>query len=276
MRGFNTAETPNTDGDKAVITVTDFGKQKVLSIEGKYSHFVGGYTGAAEPEEEPTAEEIIDEEPTIPEAAEGDTAKVRIDVPQKMAVAFADGTVYYGGEMKDVVFGQEYTFQMCSVNWENGRYDQSGNGLCGTVVYRMTVVHQDKFLRLAKEAKQNPNRYTVKGIDIIDNEAKTIIVNGDAEESHLETDVNNFFVAYRFHFANEAEEFDNKTGIDNVVDPPLESLSVNLPVGATITCNAFRGSEKVATDDVFITVNSGEGVYDDVLLTSVNDYTWSV
>ncbi len=201
-----------------------------------------------------------------------DTVGIRIDVPKKMAVAFEDGTIYYGGEMKEVVVGKEYPFQMCAVNWDNGMYDENGNGLRGTVVYRMKVVHQNEFNELARAAKENPDRYTVKGIDIIDNEAKTIIVNCDAKDTHLETDVNNFFIAYRFHF--EGSDYKKMTGIDNVVNNPLESLSVNLPAGSTITCNAYDVDGKIDSDDVFITRNSGEGIYDDVFLTSVNDYTW--
>ncbi|MBQ7715133.1 MAG: choice-of-anchor A family protein, partial [Clostridia bacterium] len=157
-----------------------------------------------------------------------ETGSIRIDVPRKMAVAFADGTVYYGGETKDIVFGQEYMFRMCAVNWENGLYDDDGNGLAGTVVFRMIVVHQDEFNEYVRNAASDPDRYTVKGIDVIDNESKTIIVNGDAEDTHLETDVNNFFIAYRFHF--NGKDYDKKTGIANVVNNPVESLSVNLPV----------------------------------------------
>ncbi len=201
-----------------------------------------------------------------------DKGNIRIDVPLKMAVVFDDGTVYYGGEMKEVEFGKAYPFQMCSVNWDNGTYDENGNGVRGTVVYRMTVVHQKEFNELASAAKENPERYTVKGIDIIDNVAKTIIVNGDAKDTHLETDVNNFFMAYRFHF--KSQDYNKKTGIVNVVNTPLESLSVNLPLGSTIACDAYIGDNKVDSADVFITNNSGEGVYDNVLLTSVNDYTW--
>ena len=155
---------------------------------------------------------------------------------------------------------------MCSVNWENGLYDAE-NGIQGTVVYRMVVVHRDEFNALAREAAQNPERYTVKGIDIIDNVEKKIIVNGDAKDTHLETDVNNFFVAYRFHFTGT--DYNKKTGIDKVINTPVESLSVNLPVGSTITCKAFNG------DNVFITTNNGEGEYENEYLTSVNDYTWN-
>ena len=219
--------------------------------------------------EDPTDPEV----PTDPAEVLPTAGTIRIDVPLKMAVAFADGTVYYGGEMKEVVFNQDYTFQMCSVNWDNGVYDESGNGLRGSVVYRMIVVHQDEFNRRAQEAKQDPDRYTVKGIDIIDNEGKIIIINGDAEDAHLETDVNNFFMAYRFHFTGE--DYDKKTGIAGVINTPIESLSVNLPLGSTIACDAYVEGAKVDSANVFIEHNSGEGVYNDVELTSVNDYTWN-
>ena len=210
---------------------------------------------------------------TDPSAVVGNKVNVRIDVPQKMAVAFEDGTVYYGGEMKEIVIGEEYAFQMCSVNWDNGIYDENGNGICGTVVYRMTAVRRDEFKQLAAEARNNPERYTVKGIDIIDNVAKTIIIDADAEDTHLETDVNNFFMAYRFSFAS-AEEYDRKTGIEGVVNTPVESLSVNLPLGSVITCDAYYEGAKLGSDNIFITHNSGAGEYDDVYLTSVNDYIW--
>ena len=101
-----------------------------------------------------------------------------------------------------------------------------------------------------------------------------IIVNGDAEDTHLETDVNNFFMAYRFHF--ETENVNKATGIDGVINTPVQSLSVNLPLGSTIACKAFVKDELAATENVFVANNSGEGVYDDVYLTSVNDYTWAL
>jgi choice-of-anchor A domain-containing protein len=215
--------------------------------------------------EEPTSD-------TDPDESTSPDGKIRIDVPRKMAVVFEDGTVYYGGEMRDFVYGKEYTFRMCTVNWENGIYDGNENGISGTVVYRMKVVHRNEFKELAAAAKENPDRYIVKGIDIIDTEEKMIIIDGDATDTHLETDVNSFFVAYRFHF--NGNDYNKKTGIDKVVNDPIESLSVNLPAGSTITCNAYINGEKVNTADVFITTNSGEGIYESEYLTSVNDYTW--
>ena len=225
---------------------------------------------ATEPATEATTAPVQEE--TTPAAAD-ENVRIRIDAPLKMAVAFQDGTICYGGEMKEFVVGQEYLFQMCSVNWENGIFDGNENGIRGTVVYRMKLVHQDEFNELAAAAKENTGRYIVKGIDIIDNETKTIIVNCDAEDAHLETDVNSFFVAYRFHFTGE--DYGKTTGIDKVINEPIESLSVNLPAGSTITCNAFIDGEKVDSADVFITTNSGEGIYADEFLTSVNDYTWN-
>ena len=239
---------------------------------GYNNSFVPAVSGSTPDPADPT-DPADPEDPTDPAEVLPTAGNIRIDVPLKMAVAFADGTVYYGGEMKEVVFDQEYTFQMCSVNWDNGVYDENGNGLRGSVVYRMIVVHQDEFNRRAQEAKQDPDRYTVKGIDIIDNVGKIIIINGDAEDAHLETDVNNFFMAYRFHFTGE--DYDKKTGIAGVINTPIESLSVNLPLGSTIACDAYVEGAKVDSANVFIEHNSGEGVYDDVELTSVNDYTWN-
>ena len=250
----------------------------VLSLVMVLSVFSGIAAFAEETEPEVYEPEVYEPEVFEPEIWEepiitGDTATIRIDVARKMAVAFADGTVYYGGEMKEVVTGEEYAFQMCTVNWETGLYDET-NGLLGTVVYRMIPVHTAQFLKTAKEARLDAERYTVKGIDVIDNTDKIIYVNVDAEDTHLETDVNNFFMAYRFTFDAE-ETFDMLTGIEGVVEP-AESLSVNLPLGSTIACDAYVDGVKVATENIFITHNSGVGVYDDVYLTSVNDYVWNI
>ena len=271
MRGFGSAQTPNKNGEQATVTVSEADGKVTLSIDGKYSHFVKALAKEA-PEVTPE-ETVAPEEPTEAVVEEGEKVSIRIDAPKKMAVAFPDGTVYYGGEMKEVVVGQEYPFQMCAVNWENGIYDGQENGIAGTVVYRMVVEHQNKFNEIAKAAKEEPERYIVKGIDVIDTKEKKIIVNCDANDTHLETDVNTFFAAYRFHF--EGQDYNKKTGIEKVVNTPLESLSVNLPVGSTITCDAYVNGEKVMSSDVFITKNNGEGIYADEFLTSVNDYTWS-
>ena len=264
MKGFGNAATPNTNGSKATVNVAQKDDSIIMTITGRFSHFdfLAKEAQPADPTEAPQP------------AEEGEKAEIRIDAPLKMAVAFEDGTVYYGGEMKEVVIGKEYVFQMCSVNWENGLFDGADNGLLGTVVYRMEVVHRDDFLEIAKKAKEDPDRITVKGIDVIDNVGKKIFVNIDATDTHLETDVNNFFMAYRFHF--DGGDYNKKTGIDKVVNTPVESLSVNLPLGSTVTCKAFKGDEQIDVADVLVMNNSGEGVYEDELLTSVNDFTWGL
>ena len=206
--------------------------------------------------------------------AEGEKGNLRIDVPLKMAVIFDDGSVYYGGEMKEVSFNREYRFQMCAVNWSNDIFDDN-NGLRGTVVYKMELVHNNEFKELAKAAKENPDKYTVKGIDIIDNIDKKIIINGDAVDTHLETDVNNFFMAYKFHF--NGEDYNRQTGIDKVIyntggngkyDKPLESLSVNLPLGSTITAKAYKNYEYIGQEDIFITIDEENPE------ESYKDYNW--
>ena len=261
MRGYVAGLTPNENGSQADVAVDEKDGRIIMSITGNFSHF--GFI-----EKEAQTEEPVDPE----QPAEAETAQIRIDAPQKMAVVFEDGTVYYGGEMKEVVVGKEYAFQMCSVNWDNGIYDENGNGIAGTVVYRMIAVHQDEFNAIAAKAKEDTERFTVKGIDVIDNKDKKIYVNIDAEDTHLETDVNNFFMAYRFHF--DGEDYNKKTGIAQVVNTPLESLSVNLPLGTTVGCDAFEGDEKIDDALVFVTNNSGTGIYYNVELTSVNDFTW--
>ena len=256
VRGYVVAKTPNTNGSQADVSVEEKDGRIIMAITGDFSHF----------------DFIAKEAAQTEEPVEAEKATLRIDAPLKMAVAFEEGTVYYGGEMKEVIVGKEYAFQMCSVNWENGVYDENGNGITGTVVYRMIAVHQDEFNAIADKAKGDPERFTVKGIDVIDNKDKMIFVDIDAEDTHLETDVNNFFMAYRFHFVGG--DYNKKTGIAQVINTPVESLSVNLPLGSTITCKAYKGDEEIDTADVLVVNNSGEGVYDNVELTSVNDFTW--
>lgn len=265
LKGEGTKNTPNTKGSQATITVyTNADGKLIMSISGAYSHFVSGtfanITQPTQPVNPP-----VDED--------GEKVTIRIDTALKMAVRFSDGAVYYDGEMKDVVVGQEYMFQICSVNWDNGIYDENGNGIAGTVVYRMKVVHAKEFFELRETAVNDPSRYIVKGMDIIDIDSNTIIINCDAEDFHLETDVNFFFIAYRFHFVNG--DYNKQTGIENVVNKPLESLSVNLPIGATVKCDAYKGYQKIDSENVFITRNSGEGKYADEHLSSVNDYFWN-
>ena len=205
-------------------------------------------TEPEKPDPKPDPEPV---NPIEPDQPTGKSIKVRIVTPKKMSVRFEDGTVYYGGESINLEIGRTYHFQMCSNNWDNDKYDDNGNGICGTVVYSVKV----------------SNSYTERSYDAA---TKTFVLpKGDPV---LRTDVNKCFMAYRYHF--EKGDYNKQTGIVNVVNTPLESLSVNLPLGSTITSDAYLGMTYTDSDDIFIENNNGQGIYDNVYLTSVNDYYW--
>lgn len=190
--------------------------------------------------------------PIEPDKPTGKTIKLRIVTPKKMSVRFEDETVYHGGESIKLEIGRTYHFQMCSNNWDNDKYDDYGNGICGTVVYSVKVSESNK-----------EHSY--------DAATKTFVIpKGDPV---LRTDVNKCFMAYRYHF--KKGDYQKQTGIVHVINTPLESLSVNLPLGATITSDAYLRMTYTDSADIFIENNNGQGIYDNVYLTSVNDYYWN-
>ena len=174
----------------------------------------------------------------------GDNEKqVGIVCPKKMSVRFEDGTICYGGDKVVLEIGKEYRFQMCSNNWDNDKYTDDGNGVCGTVVYTVKI----------------SNRNDERSYDA---DTKTFVLpKGDPV---LRTDVNKCFMAYRYHFKTD---YNKQTGIDKVVNTPIESLSVNLPLGSTIKSDAYINFEYVGSDDVFIENNEDKTV-------SYTDYMW--
>lgn len=180
-----------------------------------------------------------------PEPGEGETINLGIVTPKKMSVRFEDGKIYQSGDSLNVEIGKTYRFQMCSNNWENDTYDDNGNGLCGTVVYSVKV----------------SNRYDERSYD---EDTKTFVLpKGDPV---LRTDINSCFMAYRYHFTKG--DYNKQTGIKQVVDPPLESLSVNLPLGSTIQSDAYKAFNQIDTKNVFI--ERGED-----LTLSYTDYYWA-
>ena len=56
-------------------------------------------------------------------------------------------------------------------------------------------------------------------------------------------------MAYKFHFNTD---YNKQTGILHVVNTPLESLSVNLPLGSTIFADAYVANKYKKTDFVFV------------------------
>ncbi len=174
----------------------------------------------------------------------GKKISMGIVTPKRMSVRFEDGKIYADGDSIEIEIGKTYRFQMCSNNWETGTYDDNGNGLCGTVVYSVRV----------------SNRYDERSYD---ETTKTFVLpKGDPV---LRTDVNSCFMAYRYHFTKG--DYNKQTGIKQVVDTPLESLSVNLPLGSTIQSDAYKGYEQIDSKPVFI--ERGED-----LSLSYTDYYW--
>lgn len=170
--------------------------------------------------------------------------KVKIICPKKMSVRFEDGTVCSTGDKVVLEIGKEYKFQMCSNNWDNDKYTDDGNGICGTVVYTVRL----------------SNRFDERSYDA---DTKTFVIpKGDPV---LRTDVNKCFMAYRYHFKTD---YNKQTGIEKVVNTPVESLSVNLPLGSTIKSDAYINFEYVGSDDVFIENNEDKTI-------SYTDYMWN-
>lgn len=189
---------------------------------------------------QPEPEEPSETDPVDPDRA----ITLGIVTPKKMSVRFANGKVYSTGDSLQIEIGRTYHFQMCSNNWETGVYDDNGNGLCGTVVYSVRV----------------SDRYDERNYD---ESTKTFVLpKGDPV---LRTDINSCFMAYRYHFSKG--DYNKQTGIEQVVDTPLESLSVNLPLGSTITSDAYKGYQWIDTANVFI--ERGKD-----LTLSYTDYYW--
>ncbi len=187
--------------------------------------------------------DIETEDPDVGEET-GKTIELGIVTPKKMSVRFEDGKIYQSGDSLKIEIGKTYKFQMCSNNWDNDIYDDNGNGLCGTVVYSVRV----------------SNRYDERSYD---EDSKTFVLpKGDPV---LRTDVNSCFMAYRYHFTKG--DYNKQTGIENVVNTPLESLSVNLPLGSTISSDAYIDYNQIASANVFI--ERGED-----LSLSYTDYYW--
>ena len=169
---------------------------------------------------------------------------MNVVTPKRMSIRLADGTVLKHGDSFKAKIGETVYFAMCSNNWANDTYDDNGNGIMGTVVYSVTVA----------------NSYTERSYDP-DSHA-FVIPKGDLT---LRTDTNRCFMAYRFYF--EKAQYNKQTGIMQVVDPALESLSVNLPLGSTITADAYIAHVWKTNANVFIETASDKTL-------SYTNYIW--
>lgn len=227
--------------------------------------------------------------PPTPPQPEVKKANLKIITPLAMAVRFGDGSVYYSGDTAEVELDKEYTFQMCCVDWStrddngekkkhypyetfyetemwnhtnHGTYSDDGLGLCGTVVYRFTLSADYKTQSFDADTKT----FSIPKTDAV-----------------LRTDTNKCFMAYRFHFASG--DYNKQTGIDNVIydtgrehentledfryNKPLESLSVNLPLGSTIIAKAYKNYELLGEAEVYVKIDEENPDL------SWTDYTWN-
>jgi hypothetical protein len=185
------------------------------------------------------------EDPEVPDETVSAQVKLGIITPKKMSIRFEDGKIYNSGDYLKLEIGKTYAFQMCSNNWDNDKYDDNGNGLRGTVVYHVKV----------------SNSFSERSYD--ENTHTFVLPKGDP---NLRTDINSCFMAYRYHFIKG--DYNKQTGIKNVINKPLESLSVNLPLGSTVKSDAYIGYKQVTSENVFI-----ERVKDRSL--SYADYYWN-
>lgn len=173
-----------------------------------------------------------------------ETVSVSVLTPKKMSIRLEDGTVLSNGDSFTIAVGQEMRFQMCSNNWDNNTYDDNGNGIAGTVVY--TVKVSDSYAGRSYDA--DSKTFTLPKGDLV-----------------LRTDVNKCFMAYKYHFT--LGDYNKQTGIAGVVNTPIESLSVNLPLGSTITSDAYKAMNLLTSANIFI-----ETAEDTTL--SYTDYYW--
>ena len=210
---------------------------------------------------------------------------LKIVAPLAMALRFEDGNVYYSGDSVEVELNKEYKFQMCTVDWttrsvngekkihkpyetfypaesawvhtNHGIYADDTAGLCGSVVYRFILL---------------PNT----GKNSFDEATKTFtLYKGNYT---LRTDNNKCFMAYRFYYdenydGNAVNSMEGRvtTGIDRVLydngsdhvntledfryTKPLASLSINLPLGATVTAKEFIDGVFEKEAQILITID---------------------
>lgn len=150
-------------------------------------------------------------------------------VPKKMSIRLENGAIVKNGETFVMPENGTIRFQMCTNNWDTDTYSDGGQGFAGTKVYSFT-----------HDSKRHDNT--------------------------LRVDTNTYFMAVRYHFTKG--DYNKQTGIDNVLSTPLESLSVNLPLGSTVESKAYINYQQVETANVFVETAADKTI-------SYTDYSWS-
>ena len=133
-------------------------------------------------------------------------------VARRMSIRLEDGRILKSGDKFNMPKYGTIRFQVCTNNWDSNTYTDDGQGLAGPVVYEFT--HQKN------------------------------------KELYLRVDNDRYFMPVRFHF--EKGDYNKQTGVDQVLTTPLESLSINFPLGATVNVKAYVKSQVVDSQNVFV------------------------
>ena len=140
------------------------------------------------------------------------TVQITVTVARRMSIRLEDGTILKNGDKFTMQKYKTIRFQMCTNNWDTDTYTDDGQGIAGQKVFEFT--HQ-----------KNKERF-------------------------LRVDNLRHFMPVRFHFIKG--DYKKLTGVDNVLSTPLESLSINFPLGSTITVKAYVKNQLVDTQNIFI------------------------
>lgn len=155
--------------------------------------------------------------------------EITVVVARRMSVRLEDGTILKNGEKFTMPEGGTVRFQLCTNNWDTDTYTDDGQGIAGTKVFEYTHVKN--------------------------------------KEKFLRVDTDSYFVPVIFHFAKG--DYQKLTGVDQVLSTPLESLSVNFPLGATIQVKAYVRNRVVETNDLFVQANAKQGT------VNIQKHTWN-
>lgn len=145
----------------------------------------------------------------------GQTVQITVTVARRMSIRLEDGTILKNGDKFTMSKYGTVRFQMCTNNWDTDTYTDDGQGIAGQKVFEFT--HQKN------------------------------------KERVLRVDNLRHFMPVRFHFVKG--DYKKLTGVDNVLSTPLESLSINFPLGATVTVKAYVKNKLVETQNIFIDSN---------------------
>lgn len=152
----------------------------------------------------------------------GDTVTITVTIARRMSIRLENGAILKNGDTFTMPKYGTVRFQVCTNDWDTNTYTDDGHGIAGQKVYEYTNVKN--------------------------------------KELYLRVDNNRYFRPVIFHFAKG--DYGKQTGIKQVLSTPLEYLSVNLPLGATVNVDAYVKNKIVESQSIFID-------------STLSDYTWN-